>query len=1318
MGHTGETAPYKKPEQKISLLGTFFVLKEKEEEEGDEEEEPYDRSQVTYKNRTHEKHQISQKCASDEEVVSSLEHKKPRNACCLNTLSAPSDFFLWCSDPLAPNPSSVSAQPATSLRKAGYSEKRCPVTTSLYLPKSREISKKTQRSSIRKRKVSYVFPRFPEDPELSVFGYFIDGEATTIRCSVDHTCRSSPPSLQWNKPGQVIKWSLEISEGSWREVSELTYIPSYEDDGSSLQCKATYPNGQKTERSRTLIIYTAPKYVTVTVITQNGQIMEGTDVTLVCTSISRPEATDYECRWSSLPSAGGGAGLRFMEADESSDTTNSDSVKNDTANDYVVGFLKESDVISEFPVSPDGFTRLPEKNDTLKIHFSEDFCCQNQELRQEMREGRCRPAVLFCSLDRFANFLIVLISRRAEVSSSLRAETEKDSAGIRGKRLQRALKGDEKQRKWEIEGKLRKLTLDVVRVPPCRRQRMAGQKHSGPEHRVIGKTETGSLQLCQIYQGLSEHDSNVNLASSVTAWKGSCAILPCKITSYRDIDNYTWFYNAKYDHTTKDFTGTIIYQRSILKKRDISSTKRVQYLGKTDKDCTILLTGLQVEDSGEYSLRLVDKDTWKWMSKNNLSLLVTDSGTGLKLESIPDIRENKEVTLTCSIDYYCPFYNISLTWLHNVSGTVMVDMRNDRSERSSTKLTFVPTWEDNNKEISCILQGTTEANDTRTVRLDVKYAPKNVQIITESPLIKFVEGDKVTLECSVGSSNPPNPKITWYKNGQGLRLKESKVEFKESGRYYCEATNSAGKNNSNTVEISVLHPPKEIKVQKPVGNTIEGRPVTLNCSTVGNPPVYRYIWYKDGLESLSSTDSRYNISRAAEQDSGFYLCTAYNEQGTSRSEPVQLDIKYAPKDVKLVITPDRKQFLAGSDVTFQCVVNSSNPKVSSITWYKDKQWVNPLNEKKTIGVTDAGKYSCRATNEIGRSESEEVSVEVLYPPKNKNCEILNGNKQKEGEQVTLKCESTQGNPKISSYQWFKSETLYKTTNSDSLQFKNLQESDAGYYSCRATNTIGSSEEIGCNYLTVQYAPKNVVMKVSPGDYVTEYTNVQLNCTARAKPNNQRYILYYNNEPLEGSGKDYVLSNIQMSQEGEYYCIAHNDIGYNKSQVVYIHVSYSVYRIAMYTSAGIASLIAIIIIVVLIVRFRIWLKNCWKTENDKSDSSFFVLKKSTNEAPDQLGQHTSSEDSLTEQINYARLQFPARTNGGQEQPRTKPSPPDPSDIYSIVKKPKSTAEYENIESSKITQNEPQDEIHYSTITNLNKGTVRERNPEVEYAMLKH
>ncbi|XP_056400855.1 B-cell receptor CD22-like [Hyla sarda] len=132
----------------------------------------------------------------------------------------------------------------------------------------------------------------PRGLQVHVSANLTEENATTIRCSVEHTCGSSPPTIRWNKPGQITKYSTPTWEG-WTEESKLTYIPFYVDDGSRVQCTATYPNGQNAQRSAELRILFAPKHVTATII-EKGEILEGSDVNLMCISISKPEVNMYE----------------------------------------------------------------------------------------------------------------------------------------------------------------------------------------------------------------------------------------------------------------------------------------------------------------------------------------------------------------------------------------------------------------------------------------------------------------------------------------------------------------------------------------------------------------------------------------------------------------------------------------------------------------------------------------------------------------------------------------------------------------------------------------------------------------------------------------------------------------------------------------------------------------------------------------------------------------------------------------------------------------------------------------------------------------
>ncbi|XP_040182771.1 sialoadhesin-like [Rana temporaria] len=133
----------------------------------------------------------------------------------------------------------------------------------------------------------------PNIPDLIGNGEMVEGRPENVSCSVEHTCGSSPPSLRFNKAGQTARRSKDLSEGKWKEILTITYIPSYEDDKTQFQCTATYHNGRTSQNAVTLNIRYAPRDVTVSSL-KNKAVLEGSDVTVTCSSRSNPTPHTYE----------------------------------------------------------------------------------------------------------------------------------------------------------------------------------------------------------------------------------------------------------------------------------------------------------------------------------------------------------------------------------------------------------------------------------------------------------------------------------------------------------------------------------------------------------------------------------------------------------------------------------------------------------------------------------------------------------------------------------------------------------------------------------------------------------------------------------------------------------------------------------------------------------------------------------------------------------------------------------------------------------------------------------------------------------------
>ncbi|KAK3510335.1 hypothetical protein QTP70_002571 [Hemibagrus guttatus] len=336
------------------------------------------------------------------------------------------------------------------------------------------------------------------------------------------------------------------------------------------------------------------------------------------------------------------------------------------------------------------------------------------------------------------------------------------------------------------------------------------------------------------------------------------------------------------------------------------------------------------------------------------------------------------------------------------------------------------------------------------VTLTVTDRPKRVSV-SISPSGEIVEGRTVTLTCS-SEANPPVKSYTWYKGRTSLGKKKtytiSKISSEDSGEYKCKCSNEVGHQDSNSVTLNVLYPPKNVSVSISLsGEIVEGRTVTLTCSSEANPPVKSYTWYK-GSTSLGK-EKTYTISKISSGDSGEYKCKCSNEVGHQDSNSVTLNVLYPPKNVSVSISL-AGEIVEGRTVTLTCS-NEANPPVKSYTWYKGR---TSLGKKKTYTISkissgDSGEYKCKCSNEVGHQDSNSVTLNVLYPPKNVSVSISLSGEIVEGRTVTLNC-SSDANPPVQNYTWFKEKESSPVGSGQS--YRAVQ---SGQYYCEAQNKHGS-----------------------------------------------------------------------------------------------------------------------------------------------------------------------------------------------------------------------------------------------------------------------
>ncbi|XP_026158880.1 B-cell receptor CD22-like [Mastacembelus armatus] len=325
-----------------------------------------------------------------------------------------------------------------------------------------------------------------------------------------------------------------------------------------------------------------------------------------------------------------------------------------------------------------------------------------------------------------------------------------------------------------------------------------------------------------------------------------------------------------------------------------------------------------------------------------------------------EIVEGSSVTLTCSSDANPA---AKYTW-YKKNG-------NPSLQPASKQFNFSSIQSSDSGEYYCTAENDLGRRTSGSIFIHVTYAPKLLSV-SVSPSAEIVEGSSVTLTCS--SDANPAAKYTWYKKHGNPSLQPASKQFNfssiqssDSGEYYCTAENDLGRRTSGSIFINVTYAPKLLSVSvSPSAEIVEGSSVTLTCSSDANPAA-KFTWYKENQTLIHGPEGTYQFTSISSEDRGTYYCRSENQLGQSNSSSVSIDVQYAPKLLSVSVSPSA-EIVEGSSVTLTCS-SDANP-AANYTWYKENE-ESPKASGQIFTITDirpehSGKYYCEAQNTRGR----------------------------------------------------------------------------------------------------------------------------------------------------------------------------------------------------------------------------------------------------------------------------------------------------------------------------------------------------------------
>ncbi|XP_053523819.1 hemicentin-2 [Artibeus jamaicensis] len=485
------------------------------------------------------------------------------------------------------------------------------------------------------------------------------------------------------------------------------------------------------------------------------------------------------------------------------------------------------------------------------------------------------------------------------------------------------------------------------------------------------------------------------------------------------------------------------------------------------------------------------------------------------------------------------------------------------------------------------------------------------------PTILGASEDSADEEVTVTINNPislicealafPSPTITWMKDGlpfeasdniqllpgtHGLQILNAQKE--DSGQYTCVVTNPLGEAVKN-YHVEVLIPPsiskndsmgevavKEVKTK--VNSTL-----TLECECWASPPP-AISWYKDGRPVTPSERLRIlgegrllQIQPTQVSDSGRYLCVATNVAGED-DQDFSVLIQVPPMFLKAgdaieaFESPSWEEEARGGVTEYRETVESSPAYLycdtsavppPELTWYREDR---PLSAADGVSVLqggrvlqiplvraeDAGRYSCKASNEVGEDWLH-YELTVLTPP------VILGDTEELVEEVTVNASSTVslqcpalGNP-APTISWLQNGLPFSPSpgrqvldDGQVLQVSTAEVADAASYMCVAENPAGSAEKLFT--LRVQVPPR---IAGQSSEQVTAILNssVSLPCDVHAHPSPE--VTWYKDSQALSLGEDVFLlpgthtlqlARAQLSDSGMYTCEALNAAGRDQKLV--------------------------------------------------------------------------------------------------------------------------------------------------------------------------
>lgn len=542
------------------------------------------------------------------------------------------------------------------------------------------------------------------------------------------------------------------------------------------------------------------------------------------------------------------------------------------------------------------------------------------------------------------------------------------------------------------------------------------------------------------------------------------------------------------------------------------------------------LSGLLTSDSGTYNVRVSNAAGNATSSNAVLNVGIAPAITGQP--SSLTVLQGQSATFSVTAS------GTPLNYFWKKNGSFITGKTNATFTIASVVSTDAATY---TCQVSNFLGNVTSSGATLTFG-----APAT---ITSQPQPQAVAvGSSASFNVSASGTAPIS--YQWYQNGLLLAganqrtLGFNPAATTNAGSYYVSVANAFGTNNSTTVSLTVGMSPA-ITMQPQSLIVTQGQTATFTAAASGDLPL-GFFWSANGLPIAGATNLSFSITNAQPADAGTYDFTAINSFGSASSTDAVLTVYYPPT---IYGQPAGQTVGVGTDMALS-VGADGNPL--AYQWRLNGLPVsgatNLTYEVAVAQTNNSGNYDVIVSNFLGSVTSSVAVVSVVYyPPAIITQPFWNNYPNQLGGSYNMVQVNASGS--LLAYQWLKNGNVLPGANGASLELNDLGVNDSGDYSVVITNLLGSVTSSVAN-LSIHYISSQPV-----GGNVLAGRNFTFNVSAQG--DSLAYQWLKNNVIVpNANGTSFSLTNVALSDAGNYTVVVTNYNGSETSSVAALYVGYA------------------------------------------------------------------------------------------------------------------------------------------------------------------